>query len=229
MDDRSNIDVRGATGRIKFDDLHSGFFQHRPYPSAPHGTDVEEMFPNTLFFQRKPVFFTDTASPLSKNRLHEAYTLFGRIHVADVERKQYLTLSPSPRPQAGAFRRYEFDQGLDRFVRTVRAYEKHFGKNAVTVLYGPDLFRSESDRRDLKYRYRDIVPWRDIRTAETIPRGADLSSDELRELIRQHRFVKVGSTDGRAALVMRFDADGTLQEGTFCVLDNIERDLRAPT
>ena len=228
VNDQTSTGSRRGDDRVTFDDLHSGYFQHQPYPAAPQGREVEEMFPNTYFYQRKPVFFTDTASSLSRNQLHEAYSLFGRAHVVDTEQGQYLTLTPPLGPSDNNMRRYMYDGGLDRFVRKVRVYERLFGRNAALVVFGPEMLRQETDRPDFRYRYTDHVLWREIRAAEAIPRTADVSSQQLREMLRRNRYVKVAGEDGHTALAMRFNVDGTFQDGLFGVLpDEAERELAA--
>lgn len=230
INEHSGMDSRSNDHYLTFDDLHSFLFQHQPFPTAPQGIDVEDMFPETFFFHQKPVFLTDSVTPLSKHELHEAYTLFGKVHVANVEQQQYITLAPNARifhhPYDG-FRYYIHDQGLDAFVRRAQVYAKNFGRDAAVVALGPDIFRQGKEFSGRGLHSGHTVSWEDVSKAAPVPKEAGLRPSELRQLLRRDSFVKVRSEDHQAFLGLRFYADGSLQSNLFGALDNIEHDLNA--
>ncbi|CDW98971.1 hypothetical protein [Sporisorium scitamineum] len=113
-----------------FDDLHSGLFRNAPNPYAPTEVEREHLHPYTYFFGGHPVFLTDTTRPLSRSGLHEAYNLFGKVHVADLSdpaTPRYLTLAPNTRNMAQILCYYNNDPELAKFVRHVAATENVYG------------------------------------------------------------------------------------------------------
>lgn len=217
---KRRMDGRGD--QISFDDLHVGFFRHRPFPSPPSTVDAEEMYPDTFFFQQRPIFFTDSVTPLNRGKLHEAYNLWGKLHVVDTDGPRFLTIVPDTRRPADVLGQYTHDEGLEKFVQHVQAVERLYGTSVAHVGFGPVMLRSPSDAPDRERRYPELVLWRDIRHAAPLPFNHGMSSDHLRNLLRRDKFVKVSSQDGLSSFVLRFDVDGTLHNG---LLGNIDPEL----
>ncbi|KAJ9473932.1 hypothetical protein PHBOTO_004005 [Pseudozyma hubeiensis] len=209
----------GRGDQFSFDDLHVGFFRHRPFPSPPSTMEAEEMYPNTFFFERHPVFFTDSVTPLNRDKLHEAYNLWGKIHVVDTDRPRFLTILPDTRRPADVLGRYTHDEGLEKYVKHVQAIERLYGTSVAHVGFGPVLLRSPSDVPDRRRRYPELVLWRDIRLAAPLPFNHGMDSNQLREMLRRDKFLKVSSQDGLSSFVLRFDVDGTLNASGFGDID----------
>lgn len=227
MDKRMDQNGAANTDQVSFDNLHSLYFTHRPNPTAPTALDAEQMYPDTYFFRGDPVFFTNARSQLSRNELHQAYNLFGRVHVADVERQRFLTIFPGNARRTnlnGYYDQHErtWEVGLDDFVRRVQATERVYGKSVAQVLFGAPFHRSAVDLHELIRQYRNTVPFSEIQNAASIPDHRQLSSTELRERLRRDGFIKVSSEDGNASLGLRFDMDGRLSRLGFGTVD---RDL----
>ncbi|GAC92524.1 hypothetical protein PHSY_000078 [Pseudozyma hubeiensis SY62] len=211
--------MNGRGDQLPFDDLHVGFFRHRPFPSPPLTVDAEEMYPETYFFQQRPVFFTDSANLLNRDKLHEAYSLWGKIHVVDTDGPRFLTILPDTRRPADALGRYTHDEGLEKYVEKVQAIERLYGRSIAHVAFGPVILRRPSDVPDRERRYPELVLWRDIRNAAPLPFNHGLNSGQLRDILKRDKFVKISSQDGLSSFVLRFDVDGTLHNGLLGDMD----------
>lgn len=193
---------------VSFDQLHNHVFQH-PAPSAPiSNAQIEERWPTTYLFNNKPVLFTDSQTPLDFAKLLQAYNDFGKVHIADTEHRRFLTLQSSHQPLGELQRQPEYDEGLERFVSTAQAFERHYGKNLAAVLFGPELNKVHRDEMG-KPTFKP-EPWSKIKAARAMT--ASGSTEELRQELRERKYIKYSSEDGESHLAIRFNTDGSLQE-----------------
>ncbi|SJX63995.1 uncharacterized protein SRS1_11235 [Sporisorium reilianum f. sp. reilianum] len=206
---RKRMDGSQRDDQLFFDNLHTGFFRHVPFPQAPSELDKEDMYPDTYFFNKQPIFFTDSDTPLSRNKLHEAFNYFGKVHVADIGTGRVLTIAPDTR--GAELGPYGYDAGLDKFVRHIRAFERIYGPAVAAVAHGSKTTRSPTDRRSWSSTYDDAVPWETIKNARALANDPNLTPQQLRQRLRQDKFVKVGSKDGLSSVSLRFDEDGLLE------------------
>ena len=212
MNDRTDAHEGRQPETLFFDALHNGYFNHLPNPTAPSASDAEEMYPETYFFEGHPVFFTGFSNPLKRNELHQAYNLFGKVHLVDTDTERFLTIRPeSHRPgQPVGFHRYDVD--LKPFFHRARTAERTYGQAVAKLLLGPEMLRVSTYPRDARPSNADQMQSRTTTAVDPLVNGPPRTAEELRQRLRQDGSLKVSSLDRRLSLDLRFDTDGTLQK-----------------
>lgn len=193
---------------IHFDRLHSRFYQHRPHWNRPDASTVLSTYPDTYFFEHRPLFFADRHSRLSRAKLLQAYNHFGKVHVSNNEGTRFITVSQDIAQVGSATEPRIFDPGLNEFASGVRVLERHFGKAITLAAQGADL---PGERNEHAGPLR-IPSWGMVEALEPMPASPFFSVAYVRGLLRQQRYLKLTShLDENIWLGLRLREHGSIQ------------------
>lgn len=96
----------------------------------------------TVFYHHNPLLYETSLLGLSLPALQRAYDNYGKLHVIDATRTNFVTIAPRsehPSHLVGVAQPRYAEAGLASFVDKVNWFERHFGVDAAVVAFGRPL------------------------------------------------------------------------------------------
>ncbi|SPO28149.1 uncharacterized protein UTRI_04539_B [Ustilago trichophora] len=131
LQERSIFSFRDT--KVGYDSLNNDYFgsEYSPYFDSPPPLEAYQKYPETYFYDGKPVLQAKYGVGLSQKKLKEMYKQFGGAYVTDHRGENPIAIGTSLKPPAK-------DEGLIKYLKDRDFVRTNFGRNAALAAYGHD-------------------------------------------------------------------------------------------